>query len=135
MKLGICIAVTASVLGLALMTGAMDLSAQATNRDNTQVNKRDRNPGEVTADQQKGNPSDVKITQQIRQSITRDKSLSTYAKNIKIITQNGNVTLKGPVRTEEDKRALESKAAQVAGAGHVKNEIDIVVKQNNSKAP
>ena len=54
-----------------------------------------------TADQQKGNGSDLQITQQIRQAILRDKSLSTYAHNIKIITQNGQVTLKGPVRSDD----------------------------------
>jgi len=67
--------------------------------DNTTVNQRDRNPNEPTADQQKNNPSDRDITQQVRQAIIKDKSLSTYAHNVKVITQNGQVTLKGPVQS------------------------------------
>src|ERR1051325_885456 len=93
--------------------------------DNTKVNERDRNQNEPTADQQKDNRSDRDITQQIRQSIMKDKSLSTYAHNIKIVTQGGQVTLKGPVRSEDEKRAIEAKAAEVAGDGKVTSELNI----------
>ena len=55
----------------------------------------------------------------------KDKSLSTYAHNVKIISQNGNVTLKGPVRSEDEKRAIEAKAAEVAGGNNVTNELEI----------
>src|SRR6201989_2131488 len=65
--------------------------------DNTKTNERDRSANEPTADQQKDNRSDRDITQQIRQSIMKDKSLSTYAHNVKSVTQAGQVTLKGPV--------------------------------------
>src|SRR5258708_23142791 len=75
--------------------------------DNTKVNQRDRNANEPTADQQKENRSDRDITQQVRQALLKDKSLSTYAHNVKVITQNGMVTLKGPVRSEEEKKAVE----------------------------
>ena len=64
--------------------------------DNTKVNKQDRAPGAVTADQQKENRSDRDLTQQIRKSVMADKSLSTYAHNVKIIAQNGTVTAQGP---------------------------------------
>ena len=84
-----------------------------TKPDNTKVNKRDRNAGEVTADQQKMNATDRELTKKIRQSVMADKSLSTYAHNIKIISQNGAVTLKGPVKSDEEKKALLAKA--VAG--------------------
>ena len=79
---------------------AQQSSAQegSTPADDTTVNQRDRNPNEPTADRQKNNPSDRDITQQVRQAIMKDKSLSTYAHNVKVITQNGQVTLKGPVR-------------------------------------
>jgi osmotically-inducible protein OsmY len=59
----------------------------------------------------------------------KDKSLSTYAHNVKIITQNGQVTLKGPVRSEEEKRAIEAKAAEVAGDSKVTSELDVKSKQ------
>jgi osmotically-inducible protein OsmY len=59
----------------------------------------------------------------------KDKSLSTYAHNVKIITQNGQVTLRGPVRSEEEKRAVEAKAAEVAGDNKVTSELDVKSKQ------
>jgi hyperosmotically inducible protein len=93
--------------------------------DNTATNKQDRNKEEPTADQQKENRSDRELTRQIRRSITKDKSLSTYARNIKVISQDGTVTLKGPVRSAEEKKLVEAKAAEVAGAANVKSELDI----------
>lgn len=97
--------------------------------DNTKVNERDRSKDEPTADQQKDNRSDRDITQQIRKSIMKDKSLSTYAHNVKIITQNGQVTLKGPVRSDEEKRTVETKATEVAGENKVTSELNIKPKQ------
>ena len=117
--------------GLLLGAGVL-LSAQeptsppdAPAADNTKVNERDRSQNEPTADQQKDNRSDRDITQQIRQSIIKDKSLSTYAHNVKIITQHGQVTLKGPVRSEDEKRTVEAKAAEVAGESKVTSELNI----------
>jgi hyperosmotically inducible periplasmic protein len=90
--------------------------ASDTKADNTKVNKRDRSSGEVTADQQKANAADRDLTKKIRQSVIADKSLSTYAHNIKIISQNGVVTLKGPVKSDDEKKAIVAKAAAVAGS-------------------
>ncbi len=80
------------------------------------MNQRDRSAGEVTADQQKTNPTDQELTRKIRQTIIADKSLSTYAHNIKIITQNGNITLKGPVKSDDEKKAVMAKAVSIAGS-------------------
>jgi hyperosmotically inducible protein len=99
--------------------------ADNTPPDNTKMNERDRNPNEPTADRQKDNRSDREITQQVRKAIVKDKSLSTYAHNVKVITQNGMVTLKGPVRSEEEKKAIEAKAAEVAGHDKVTNQLDV----------
>jgi hyperosmotically inducible periplasmic protein len=88
----------------------------STKPDNTKVNKRDRNAGEATADQQKTNAADQEMTRKIRRSIMADKSLSTYAHNIKIISQDGAVTLKGPVKSNEEKEAVMAKAVAVAGS-------------------
>jgi hyperosmotically inducible periplasmic protein len=96
--------------------------------DNTKLNQQDRHSDRVTADQQKGNTSDLSITQEIRKELTDDKSLSTYAHNVKIITQNGTVTLKGPVRTEEEKRMVEAKAASVSGKA-VNSELSVAPKK------
>ena len=96
--------------------------------DNTKMNERDRSANEPTADRQKDNRSDREITQQVRKAIVKDKSLSTYAHNVKVITQNGMVTLKGPVRSEEEKKAIEAKAAEVAGQDKVTNQLDVKLK-------
>jgi len=96
-----------------------------TQPDNTKVNKRDRKPGAVTADQQKMNSADRELTKKIRQAVMADKSLSTYAHNVKIVSQNGTVTLKGPVRSDAEKSTIEAKATEIAGADKVKNEISV----------
>jgi hyperosmotically inducible periplasmic protein len=93
--------------------------------DNTKVNTRDRAKGAVTADQQKENAADRVLTQKIRRAVMDDKSLSTYAHNVKIVTMGGQVTLKGPVRSEEEKTSIEAKATELAGAGKVTNQISI----------
>ena len=90
--------------------------------DNTKTNKDQSGP---TADDQKMNASDREITQKIRKSIHQDNSLSTYAHNIKIISQDGKVTLRGPVRSEDDKKNLQAKAVAVAGEGNVTNLLEI----------
>ncbi len=79
----------------------------------------------MTADQQKMDPADRNITKQIRGAIYKDKSLSTYAHNIKIISQDGKVTLKGPVRTEDEKNNIGAKAASLVGAENVTNQIEV----------
>jgi hyperosmotically inducible periplasmic protein len=121
-------------LTIVLLCSSYPMFSQEPNKsDNTRVNKRDRGGEQVTADQQKQNSSDVELTRKIRSSITKDKSLSTYAHNVKVITQDGIVTLKGPVRSEEERKAIESKAAEVAGASNVKNELDIAPEKQTKK--
>ena len=105
-----------------------DQSSQAA-PDNTAKNQRDRNQSEATADQQKENKSDLELARQIRQALVKDKSLSTYAHNIKVIAQNGEVTLKGPVKSAEEKQAIEAKAAEVAGTpDRIKSQIEVAPK-------
>jgi hyperosmotically inducible protein len=93
--------------------------------DNTKMNKGDATSDATTADQQKMNAGDRAITQKIRAEIMKDKSLSTYAHNVKIITQDGKVTLKGPVRTSDEKATIEAKAAAIAGSDNVTSQIQI----------
>ncbi len=113
-------------LCLGLLVGTVSLArAQEPAPDNTKMNAADQNQGEPTADQQKENPADRSISQQIRQSLRTDKSLSSYAQNVKIITQNGQVTLKGPVRSEAEKEMIQKKATEVAGESHVTNELNV----------
>jgi len=121
-------------LGLLVGGGVSNVFAQqgkAPEPDNTKVNQRDRKKTEPTADQAKENPNDRDIMQKIRRSIMDDKSLSTYAHNVKIVSQHGKVTLKGPVRSDDEKKTVEQKATDVAGAGNVTNQI--TVKPDNKK--
>ena len=93
--------------------------------DNTGRNVRDRNDATKTAEDQSENEADRTITQNIRQAINSDDSLSTNAKNVKIITNDGTVTLRGPVKNEQEKKAIEEKANQVAGVKTVDNQLEI----------
>jgi osmotically-inducible protein OsmY len=113
------------LLAFGISLSAQSAQQKTTSPDNTKTNERDRAKDSPTAEQQKENRSDLDITRDIRRSITSDKALSTYAHNVKIITQNGNVTLKGPVRSTDEKAAVEAKANEVAGATHVKSELEI----------
>ena len=96
--------------------------------DNTKANKLDPSNTAATADAQKDNADDRTITQRIRKSLVTDKSLSTYAHNVKIVSVNGTVTLNGVVRSEEEKSAIEMKAVSVAGPGHVVNDLKVAPK-------
>ncbi len=120
---------TASLLTLAALLfgvpGLTNAQDKGTPADNTKVNKRDRKSGAVTADQQKENQSDREMSANIRRALMDNKDLSTYAHNVKIVTRNGMVTLKGPVRSQDEKRAIEAKAAELAGAGKVKSMISV----------
>jgi len=116
----------------AVFTACLSLSGvgvlyaqQPTPADNTKVNKRDQKPSAVTADQQKNNKSDLETTRQIRKALVADKSLSTYAHNVKVITKDGHVTLKGPVRSDDEKKMVQAKAIEVAGAANVTDQLSI----------
>jgi hyperosmotically inducible protein len=112
------------VFGVSLMATSIPgyQDPQQTPPDNTKQNKDQTNP---TADQQKMNPADRALTQKIRKAIHQDTSLSTYAHNIKIIAQDGKVTLRGPVRSEDEKTNIEAKAVAVAGQGNVTNQLEV----------
>lgn len=104
-------------------TGSKSSSSVAA--DNTGKNERDRNDATKTAGDQSENEADRKITQEVRKSIVGDDKLSTNAQNVKIITNDGQVTLRGPVKTEDEKKAIEGKAKQVAGVKNVDNQLEI----------
>jgi osmotically-inducible protein OsmY len=94
--------------------------------DNTGRNVRDRGGDTVTPGDQSNAKADLNLTQEIRKAIMADKSLSTNAKNVKIITANGVVTLRGPVNTPQEKATLEAKAQSIAGADNVNSQLEIV---------
>jgi hyperosmotically inducible protein len=93
--------------------------------DNTKRNERDRGDAALTPGDQANGESDLKITQRIRQAVMADDSLSFNAKNVKIITVGGKVTLRGPVKSDAERAAIEAAAKSVAGAGQVDNQIEV----------
>jgi hyperosmotically inducible periplasmic protein len=121
----------AGAFAIGILVGGGSLNLRAAQQDppkaadNTKANQRDRSSAEPTSDQAKNNLSDRDIMQKIRKAVMDDKSLSTYAHNVKIISQNGKVTLKGPVRSEEEKESIKKIATDVAGAGNITDEITI----------
>jgi hyperosmotically inducible protein len=102
-------------------TPSASTSQQAAEPDNTKQNKGEQ----TTAEQQTNNAGDLDLAKNVRQALMKDKSLSTYAHNIKVVAQNGKVTLKGPVRTADEKQAVAAKATEVAGAGNVIDELSV----------
>ena len=109
-----------------LSTAAIAGSAwsQNTNADNTGKNTRDRDDQSQTATDQSNDPADIKITADIRKMVVNDGSLSMMAKNVKIITIDGVVTLRGPVETQKEKATIESHAKH-GGAKQITNELEI----------
>lgn len=93
--------------------------------DNTGRNVRDRGGDTLTPGDQSESQSDRTLTQEIRQAVVADKSLSTTAKNIKIITNKGVVTLRGPVKDSHEKETIEAKAQQIAGANNIDNQLEV----------
>jgi hyperosmotically inducible periplasmic protein len=124
--------ICAFAIASGLLVPVVQAGAQ-TPADNTKVNQRDRAKGATTADQQKENANDREITQKIRRALMNDKTLSTYAHNVKIVSVDGQVTLKGPVRTAAEKQTVEAKAIEVAGADRVTNQISIAPMKNSKK--
>ena len=136
-------AITATIFfGCALLVGsaayAQDHAASAADRsaDDTGVNKRDRGHDTTLPTDQPNNKSDIEFAAAVRKAIVKDKSLSSYAHNVKIIAQDGTVTLKGPVRSEEEKQAVEAKAAEAAGgADKIKSELEVSSKPTTKSSP
>lgn len=94
--------------------------------DNSKMNSKERNNSGVTAQQQSNSKKDIEITQRIRKELLEDGNLSTYAKNIKVITRKGKVVLKGPVNSLKEKNVAQKIATNAVGAQNVQNEITIV---------
>jgi hyperosmotically inducible protein len=99
-------------------------TTNSSQNDNTRSNK-DASNSQTTPDDQKNDTSDLSLTQQIRKGIMADKTLSTYAHNVKVVAVGGTVTLNGVVRTAEEKSRVAAIAAQVAGKDHVVDEMKV----------
>ena len=93
--------------------------------DNTGRNERDRSRDTLTPGDQGGSDSDREITRQIRRAITSNSQFSTTAGNIKIITQDGKVTLRGPVDSQQEQQSLADLAKKVQGVSTVDNQLEV----------
>jgi hyperosmotically inducible protein len=101
-----------------------DVNTASVERDNSAVNERDRASNAKTPLDQNENQKDIDITANVRSRVV-DTKMSTNAQNVKIITQDGRVTLRGPVATEAEKSQIEEFATAVAGAGNVDNQLEV----------
>ncbi len=122
-RTALALVLSSALLGLGSVTMAQDSIPTAPN--NSAVNVRDRTPDAMTADQQSNTKSDMTTTREIRKAVVKDHSLSILAHNVKIVSVNGKVTLRGPVNTEKEKVAIASKARAIAGRGNVDNQIEV----------
>jgi len=120
------------LLALACLS-AVSLDAMAadekTKADNTAINERDRSGESQTSGDQSNSSADLKITQAIRQALMKDSELSTTAKNVKIITDNAQVTLRGPVKDAQEKAKIDQLARSAAGGAKIVDQLD--VKESN----
>ncbi len=115
---------------LALSFAAVAADEKKVDADNTKKNERDRSSERKTSGDQSNSPEDLKITQSIRQAVVKDKSLTMTAKNVKIITAGGQVTLRGPVNSAEEKMKIETLAKSAAGDAKVDNQLEVKAAQN-----
>ena len=122
-RLALTLVMFSTLLKLGFVAMAQDSTPPAP--DNSAVNVRDRAPGAMTAGQQSNSTSDVELTRRIRRAVVQDHSLSMLAHNVKIISTNGAVMLRGPVKTEEEKTAIANKAQAIAGAVKVDNQLEV----------
>jgi len=118
-----------TILALACLS-AVSLAALAadnekTKPDNTAVNERDRSSDTQTSGDQSNSPADLKITQAIRQALMKDGELSTTAKNVKIITNSGQVTLRGPVKNAQEKAKIDQLAKSAASGAKIDDQLEV----------
>ena len=100
-------------------------SSDTTGADNTKRNSSEENKNTENAEKQSNSKDDLALTQKIRQAVMKDGSLSMNAKNAKIIAQDGKITLKGPVNTQQEKDTIGAEAGEIAGKDKVNNQLEV----------
>ena len=100
-------------------------ASDATEADNTKRNSSEQNKNTESAEKQSNSKDDLALTQKIRQAVIKDGSLSMNAKNVKIIAQDGKITLKGPVDSQLEKNTIAAKAGEIAGKDKVENQLEV----------
>ena len=110
---------------LSAVSSAAMAADEETKADNTAINERDRSRETQTSGDQSNSSADLKVTQAIRQALMKDGELSMTAKNIKIITDNGQVTLRGPVKNAQEKAKIDQLARSAAGGAKIVDQLDV----------
>src|SRR4029077_13470076 len=109
----------------ALSLGAFAADNEKAKPDNTATNARDRSGETQTSGDQSNSSADLKITQDIRRALMKDRALSTTAKNIKVVTANGQVTLRGPVKSAQEKAKVDQIARSAAGGAQIEDQLEV----------
>jgi osmotically-inducible protein OsmY len=117
--------VAVGIFAFAISASAANTSVEA---DNTKKNEVIEKTGAATAETQSNEPADVELTRKIRAEVVSLKDISMNGKNVKIITNSGKVTLRGPVSSLTEKQAIESTAKKLAGAGNVSTYIEVIAR-------
>ena len=130
MKLPVLIFASAALLGgaVGVVNAAPSDYLPSTDKsaaDNSAQNARDRDNNTMTPMDQSNKPEDVDLTRRVRQAVESDSGLSTDAKNVKIITVDGVVWLRGPVKTEQEKDQIAGAAYKIAGADKVHDQLEV----------
>jgi hyperosmotically inducible periplasmic protein len=105
--------------------GKRTAASDATEADNTRRNSSEQNKNTETAEKQSNSKDDLTLTQRVRQAVIKDGSLSMNAKNVKIIAQDGKITLKGPVDSQQEKDTIGTEAGEIAGKDKVDNQLEV----------
>lgn len=122
----VAVAVTLPAVSVASpQTAPPSASSTGHAADNTAVNARDRSGDTPTSSSQSNDASDVKLVAAVRRALTKDSSLSMLAHNVKVIASGSTVTLRGPVKSEDEKSRVESIARAVSGVSQVTNELEV----------
>ena len=125
LPLSLALLVPLALVNCDTQTGQVDRTAAGADADNTARNERDRNAATQLPTDQAENEADREISTNVRKAIVDDDSLSMNAQNVKIVTSNGTVTLRGPVKTAREKEVIEAKAKQVVGVRSVENLLEV----------
>lgn len=119
---------TLSLLCISVLTLSASAEDKANSKiavDNTAKNERDASGDTKTSGDQSNSPEDIKVTAAIRRAIVADDSLTMTATNVKIITANGKVTLRGPVKTAAEKTKIGQLAKKEAGKSTIENQLEV----------
>src|SRR4051794_10098593 len=111
--------------GVSIISLTAIAADEKANADNTALNQRDRSGDTATSGDQSNSSADLKITQAIRQGLMKDGEFSTPAKNIKVVTANGQVTLRGPVNNAQEKAKVHQIARSAGGGAKIVDELDV----------